>query len=317
MLIIPLLWYYQLMNNFLKRVLQGVVLGVALITTIGGGTMAVLLGVYDDIINSIADFRKKPRESLQLIIPMALGGIVGIVVFLIPIRYLLRNFRFITLAAFVGLTIGGLRVFRDSLQGNFKISNILYSIAGFIFVFSIGAVTWFAGFSVNLVSFDALQLFLLFAVAFISMGGHVSPGISGTLLLLAFGYFEEVIKLFERFLLFQSVNFWNDFLAVAVFGIGSLLGLLAIAKLYKVSFEKSRTKTNFTILGFIIGSLAIVFFNGDIKSEYALEIYQTFNTLHFVLAIAFIIIGAVTAYFLFGLVQKKEHNKLDVAEVEE
>lgn len=305
------------MNNFLKRFLQGIILGFALITTIGGGTVAVLLGVYDDIINSISDLRKNPRESLRLIIPMALGGLVGIVIFIIPIRYLLKNFRFITLAFFVGLTIGGMRVLRESIRGEFKPLHLIYSLVGFLFVFSIGAFTWFAGFSVNLVSFDALQLLILFIVAFISMGGHVSPGISGTMLLLAFGYFEEVIKLFERFLLLQSTLFWNDFLAIIIFAIGSIVGLFAIAKIYKASFQKSRVKTNFTILGFIIGSLAIVFFNGEVKAEYAESIYASFNTLHFILSLTLLAVGFVSSYFIFGLMEKKTNKAtLEIEEVE-
>ena len=58
------------MNSFLKRFLQGLLLGFALITAIGGGTMAVLIGVYDEVIDSVADFRKNPKKSLSIIIPM-------------------------------------------------------------------------------------------------------------------------------------------------------------------------------------------------------------------------------------------------------
>ena len=65
------------MNRFLKCFLQGLLLGFALITAIGGGTMAVLIGVYDELINAVSDFRKDPKKSLSLLGPMALGGIVS------------------------------------------------------------------------------------------------------------------------------------------------------------------------------------------------------------------------------------------------
>ena len=55
------------MNRFLKRFLQGLLLGFALITAIGGGTMAVLIGVYDELINAVSDFRKDPKKSLSLL----------------------------------------------------------------------------------------------------------------------------------------------------------------------------------------------------------------------------------------------------------
>lgn len=305
------------MNNFLKRFIQGIVLGVALITTIGGGTVAVLLGVYDDIINSVADFRKNPRESLRLIIPMGIGGVVGIGAFIVPIMLLLDHYRFPTLAFFVGLTIGGLRVFKNTVKGNAKPVNIIHLIVGFIFVFSIGLFTWLMDFKADLTTISALQFVLLFVVAFISMGGHVSPGISGTLLLFAFGYFEEVVTLFKRFILLQSNSFWPDFFAILIFVIGSILGLIAIAKIYKKSFEKSREKTTFTILGFIIGSLIIIFFNGEIKLEYMKPIYQNFNVWQFVISIGLIITGATISSLLFNYVEqnKKQVEEKDNAEV--
>ncbi len=305
------------MNNFLKRFIQGIVLGVALITTIGGGTVAVLLGVYDDIINSVADFRKNPRESLRLIIPMGIGGVVGIGVFILPIMLLLDHFRFPTLAFFVGLTIGGLHVFKDIVKGNIKLINIIHLIVGFIFVFSIGLFTWLMDFKADLSTINVIQFVLLFVVAFISMGGHVSPGISGTLLLFAFGYFEEVVNLFKRFILLQSNLFWNDFFAILVFVIGSFLGLIAIAKIYKKSFEKSREKTSFTILGFIIGSLIIIFFNGEIKLEYSDPIYQSFNVWQFVISIALVVTGAVISSLLFKYVErhKKQVEEKEDAEI--
>ncbi|GEM_PF-771764 len=296
------------MNNYIKRFIQGLLLGFALITAIGGGTMAVLIGVYDDLINAVSDFKKDPKTALKLLVPMGLGGIVSMGALFYPIKLLLEHYPFITVSFFAGLTIGGLRTFNQTLKGNFNWKNLLLTLIGFIFVFSLGAFTWFSTLHADLVNIDILQIILFFFVAFLSMGGHVSPGISGTFILIAFGYYEELIDFMFRIVKFDFVNVGYDLGAGFAFVIGSLLGLIVIAKVYKYFFAKNRVKTNFTILGFIIGSITIAYFNGKIKPEYAT--LNGFDMPTLLLCAASLLIGTAIAYVLFGLVNKKEQAAL-------
>lgn len=292
------------MNQFLKRFLQGLLLGFALITAIGGGTMAVLIGVYDDLINAVSDFRKQPKKSLALLVPMGLGGIISMGALFYPIKLLLEHFPFVTISFFAGLTMGGLRVFHKTLKGNVKWQNLILTLIGFLFVFGLGAFTWFTTLHADLININFVQLILFFLVAFVSMGGHVSPGISGTFILIAFGYYEELIDFMFRIVKLDFVNVGYDLSAVFVFALGSLLGLIVIAKVYKYFFSKNRIKTNFTILGFIIGSITIAYFNGKIKPEYAKV--TGFEPLMLFACVMAVLLGAFISYYLLGLVDKKE-----------
>ena len=292
------------MNSFLKRFLQGLLLGFALITAIGGGTMAVLIGVYDEIIDSVADFRKDPKKSLRILIPMGLGGLISMGALFYPIKLLLEHFPFITISFFAGLTLGGLRTFHSSLKGSFNWQNLIFTIVGFLFVFGLGAFSYFSKMQGDLLNIDMLQIAMLFFVGFISMGGHVSPGISGTFILIAFGYYEELINFLMRLVKFDFISVGYDLGAAFAFVIASLLGLIVIAKVYKYFLAKNRTKTNFTILGFIFGSVTIAYFNGKIKAEY--EALAGFDPLIFIGSIIALLAGALIAYFLLGLVNKKE-----------
>lgn len=296
------------MNLYFKRFIQGLLLGFALITAIGGGTMAVLIGVYDDLINAVADFRKNPRASLKILVPMAIGGVISIGILFYPIKLLLEHFPFITISFFAGLTIGGLRTFHGSLKGSFNWRNLLLTLIGFIFVFSLGAFSFFSTLHGDLVNINMVQILLLFFVAFLSMGGHVSPGISGTFILIAFGYYEELIDFVFRLVKFNFVHVGYDLGAAFAFVIASFLGLILIAKIYKYFFGKNRVKTNFTILGFIIGSITIAYFNGKVKVEYAT--LTKFEPLLLVFSVLALVLGALIAYFLLGLVAKKENEPL-------
>lgn len=300
------------MNQFFKRFLQGLLLGFALITAIGGGTMAVLIGVYDDLIIAVSDFRKNPRKSLALLVPMGIGGIISMGALFYPIKILLEHFPFITISFFVGLTMGGLRVFHKTLKGSITWQNLLLTLFGFLFVFGLGAFTWFTTLSADLYNINLIQLLLFFLIAFVSMGGHVSPGLSGTFILIAFGYYEQLIDFMFRIVKLDFVHVGYDLSAIFLFALGSLLGLIVVAKVYKYFFSKDRVKTYFTILGFIIGSITIAYFNGKIKPEYAK--IGSFEPLTLVLSIVAIVVGFVIAYTVLGLTDKRKEKIEEVSE---
>ncbi len=303
------------MNKFLKRFLQGLILGFALITAIGGGTMAVLIDVYDDLLEAVGDLRKNFKKSFGFLLPIGLGMLVSIGILFYPIKLLLEHFPFITIAFFAGITTGGLRIFANSLKGTFNMKNLLLSLAGFLFVFALGAFSYFSTLQANLTNINFIQLLLLFIVGFLSLGAHASPGISGTFILIAFGYYEEIINFLVRIVKFQFVNVGFDLGAVFVLLISGVLGILIIAKLYRISFKKNRVKTNFTILGFIVGSIVIAFFNGTVRSLYENPAPFQISTLIFSI-IAFLV-GAVISYFLLGLVNKKKKEELPEIVAEE
>lgn len=300
------------MNQFFKRFLQGLLLGFALITAIGGGTMAVLIGVYDDLIMAVSDFRKNPRKSLALLVPMGIGGIISMGALFYPIKILLEHFPFITISFFVGLTMGGLRVFHKTLKGSITWQNLLLTLFGFLFVFGLGAFTWFTTLSADLYNINLIQLLLFFLIAFVSMGGHVSPGLSGTFILISFGYYEQLIDFMFRIVKLDFVHVGYDLSAIFLFALGSLLGLIVVAKVYKYFFSKDRVKTYFTILGFIIGSITIAYFNGKIKPEYAK--IGSFEPLTLVLSIVAIVVGFVIAYTVLGLTDKRKEKIEEVSE---
>lgn len=296
------------MNKFLKRFLQGLLLGFALITAIGGGTMAVLIDVYDDLLEAVGNLRKNFKKSFAFLLPIGLGMLISIGVLFYPIKLLLEHFPFITIAFFAGITTGGLRIFAGSLRGSFNWKNLLLSLAGFLFVFGLGAFSYFSTLQANLIDINFVQLLLLFIVGFLSFGAHASPGISGTFILIAFGYYEELINFVLRVVQFQFVNVGFDIGALFVLLIGGVLGILIIAKLYRLSFKKNRVKTNFTILGFIIGSIVIAFFNGTVRPLY--EDPAPFQVSTLIFSIIALIVGAVISYFLLGLVNKKKKQEI-------
>lgn len=295
------------MKKWLKLFIQGIVIGFALITAIGGGTMAILLGIYDDIIIAIADFRKNFKKSISYLAPLVLGMLVGIAIMIYPVTLFLEHAPFVATSLFVGLTLGGLFVFKNIVHKQANATNIVLLIVGILFVASIGVISWFNSDTIANTSNFWVDLVVLAIVGFLASTALVAPGISGTLFLLSIGYYLPLINLVKGIFTLSSENIGLDIVRLLVFLIALLIGFIVISKLFKYLLTRWRTPTYFAILGWIIGSIGICYFNGDIKSAY--YDINGFETVTFVLSIVCLVAGFLISFFLLRFVNKKEEEQ--------
>ena len=65
--------------NLIKDFLKGILIGVAnIIPGVSGGTMAVSMGVYDQLISAITGIVKNFKRSMRILLPILLGAVAGI-----------------------------------------------------------------------------------------------------------------------------------------------------------------------------------------------------------------------------------------------
>lgn len=96
--------------DFLSRIVKGLVVGVAnIIPGVSGGTMAVVMGIYDKLIGAVSDLRKDFKNSVLYLLPIGIGAVLGIVLFSHLIEFLLRDFTMPTNIFFLGLILGSIR----------------------------------------------------------------------------------------------------------------------------------------------------------------------------------------------------------------
>ena len=63
-------------NNFFYRMLCGAFLGISVIAPgISGSIMAVMMGIYDDLINIISNPFKNFKKNFFFILPMGIGAV--------------------------------------------------------------------------------------------------------------------------------------------------------------------------------------------------------------------------------------------------
>ncbi|RAN56763.1 DUF368 domain-containing protein, partial [Dolosigranulum pigrum] len=85
-------------------IIKGMFIGVAnIIPGVSGGTMAVSLGIYDDLIASITHLVKEWKKSIQFLTPIVVGAAAGVILFSYLITLLLTQYTLPTALTFVGL----------------------------------------------------------------------------------------------------------------------------------------------------------------------------------------------------------------------
>lgn len=239
--------------NFFK----GMIFGIAnVIPGVSGGTIAVCTGIYEKLISIIGNFfknfKKTFKENMIFLIPIGLGAVIGILAFSRLITYLLETFPMQTNFTFIGLILGSLPLIfkKSNLQGFKK----RYIIPGII-TFGIGiALTILEIMNVTgtaITSFDMNfgTVISLFLYGFISAASMVIPGISGSFMLLLLGAYTAIMT---------AISALNIPVLIP-FAIGVGLGIIACSKVIDILLAKFYGFTYYAIIGFIIGTLPILY----------------------------------------------------------
>ncbi len=89
--------------SYIKNIIAGIVIGVAnIIPGVSGGTMAVVLGVYDKLIDAISLNLKKLKKNWKFILTLGIGMVLGISLVAKLLTYLLLDFKQGFLVIFFG-----------------------------------------------------------------------------------------------------------------------------------------------------------------------------------------------------------------------
>lgn len=236
--------------------IKGFILGVAnVIPGVSGGTLAVSLGLYERGLECVTTLFKKFKENLTFIMPIALGIGVAILSTSKLVTYALTNFKAQTIFLFVGLIFGGISLIMKKVKGQKSFFNICVLCIVFIFVLGLNFVKTDT-FSISFTNMKIIDYVLLALVGFIASSAMVIPGISGSFVLMVFGYYEMIMATISHLTTFKNIG--QDLIILTVFGIGVLLGILFMAKLITKLIEKNEVRTYFAIMGFVLSSIVVL-----------------------------------------------------------
>ncbi len=246
--------------SYLKNIVKGVVVGISMMVPgVSGGTMAIVLGVYDRLVHSVAAFFSDWKKNLLFLLQFGFGGAVGVLIFSRLMEGAMTNYPHIMRFLIMGIIIGGLPLLyrkatgtsdgngRTMPKSRFLVSDIVFLVLGIAVVLLmslepeslVGKATDGSLFS---------YIFLLISGLIIA-AGLVLPGISWSFMLLVLGMYETTLN---------AINTLNIPYLIPL-GIGIALGTVGTAKLIERFLQKHPRKTYMLIIGFVAGSLAEVY----------------------------------------------------------
>lgn len=246
------------MMESVKLMLKGGVIGVAnIIPGVSGGTMAVVMGIYERLIHAIGNVATDAERRMEYIRFLGVVGIGAVLaVFLLSgvMDYLLTYHKVYTHLFFIGLVGGSIpAIYQTHSDMRVSAPAVLSLVAGVAVLlgFSIGfghveKPEVVAGGGVNL---DAARLGLLLLSGFLAGGSMIVPGISGSLMLLLMGQYAAVIKAIRTL----------DVVVLGVVAIGAVLGVVGFARLIDALLKRFPKETFYFILGLVVASLYPIF----------------------------------------------------------
>jgi putative membrane protein len=258
------------MFAFIRNFLNGLAFGITeTIPGVSGGTIAIILGFYNELIETINHFTEDFKKRLKFLVPVLIGAACGILLFSSIINYLLTNHSFPTMLFFIGLITGIIPlIFLKVKEPNqkLKISEILLMVIPFLVLIVISELK---GISIaepetmiNNISFP-FMIFIFFA-GMIAAAALIIPGISGSFVLLLIGLYPLIIYSISsiRILFFDSsnINLLINIIKVLVpLGIGIIIGGLSMARLIEKLLKNYLKIIYSIILGLLSGSIVVLF----------------------------------------------------------
>ncbi|MDP8221281.1 MAG: DUF368 domain-containing protein [Candidatus Stygibacter frigidus] len=256
--------------KYLIDLVKGLVIGVAnIIPGISGGTFALILGIYERLINAIGNlngefvkdlFSRKILSALKRIdfwflVRIFLGAIISIVLLSKVIEYFLEQQHDPTYAFFVGLIIPSIAVPWKMMQRR-KMPEFIWFIIGTLFLLALSI-----GFGhlndqkmeikAQAELLTAVDLHSIWQLVFAALSGALAisamilPGISGSFVMLLLGQYKNMVTAINN----------RDLIFIAALGIGMVIGIIMFTRLLNMLLKKFHSQTIAFLIGLMIASL--------------------------------------------------------------
>jgi putative membrane protein len=240
----------QPFRNFIILAIKGFLMGAAnVIPGVSGGTMALILGIYEELINAIRSINLKfvrlitifnIKEALSsvswpFLLPISLGVLLATFSLAEVLSWLLGRYPVIVWSFFFGLIVSSVitvsRVIRQ-----WRIPTIV--------AIAVGTITAYGLFGVIPVSTPNAPWFI-FVSGFIAICAMILPGISGAYILVLLGKYHYILEALNN----------KDFFTLFIIGAGALVGLISFAQILGWLLKKYHDLTMAILIGLMCGSL--------------------------------------------------------------
>ena len=296
------------MKSMLFLYLKGAAMGAAdIVPGVSGGTIALITGIYEELISSIKNINSKLFKILlkngvkefwsalngNFLLVLLTGIFTSVILLAQVIVFLLVNHEFKLWGFFFGLIIASAFLILKDIQSH-NIKSILLMLFGILIAATISLS--------STTSFPNSDIFI-FITGSIAITAMILPGISGSFILLLLSKYEFIINAIKDF----------DIRVILVFGLGCICGLLIFSRFLHFLFQNYKDNLLSVLSGFLIGSLIKIWpFRMVIETridsdgiEEAMITQPVIPTSQDIESILMFLLFSIFGYLLITLIQKK------------
>lgn len=253
---------------------------------VSGGTIAFLLGFYDNFVGSLDDLisgtKEKRISAAKYLIKLGIGWAIGFGLAVLILANVFETHIYQISSLFMGFIAFAIPIviMEEKSCLKEKISRIFFVMIGIVLV---SAITYFnpvgGGNGMDLSSPNILTFVYVFVCGAIAICAMILPGISGSTLLLIFGIYLPIVTAIKDILHFN----FHSLPIVIAFGSGVVIGVISIIKIIRKALEKHRAATVYLIIGLMLGSLyAIVMGPTTLDTPQQALSFHTFSFVFFI-----------------------------------
>ncbi len=244
-----------MLKEYIIIMLKGMAMGIAnVIPGVSGGTIALITGIFERLINAIKSFDLKALKlifqgkfkefyeytDLGFIISLFVGVGIAIIIIARLFEFLFENYPVYIWSFFFGLILASIYFVGKTIdKWNFGV--IIFFITGAAIAI---ALTFMTPATQN---DNTWYLILCGVVAICSM---ILPGLSGSYVLILMGNYQLIA--------IDAINNMRLEIIIPV-GIGAIIGLIAFSHFLSWLFKKYKNQTLAVLTGFILGSLGVIY----------------------------------------------------------
>ena len=251
------------MKNRILDIFKGFLIGLD--STIPGfsiGTLAILLNIYERLIDDFSEIGRHPFKIILKDIWLGIGFIIGLVINILAVTWLLSNYPLETVSFFVGLVFVSIpTTYKKTRSEKRKVRDYLaLTIALLVLV----GITLLNAGTDKAMTMSFLFIVMILLMGAIGSGTMIIPGVSGSLIIMAFGYYNVIMEVMRSFLHafahFDFTGFGSIIITILVFMVGVIIGIIFVSKAIKALLNRFPQTVYHAILGLLIGSPFAIYY---------------------------------------------------------
>ena len=238
------------------QLVRGFLMGAAdLVPGVSGGTIALVLGIYERLIDNVRTGagalgrlvrldgagagRAVGRVEWSFLVPL-LGGVVTAVLVLSSfLNDQLEERPEVMSAVFFGLIVGSVAVTWESLQNRDGARLAVLVATALVSAWALG---------LRGEAIDDPSLLVILGAGAVAICAMILPGVSGSFILVMFGLYEYVLDAVDQ----------RDLTVMAVFGVGAVMGLGSFSTVLHWLLRHHHDTVLAVLIGLMVGSLRVL-----------------------------------------------------------